>query len=254
MHRIANSLSYKTFLSTIGKLIVFSVLTINLAACKGLVNSDTKSAEQRADSAAAQKPLVMEVIAKSGSLDTALLFKAIRESSIPETAVYNWNNRYVIFGKIADTEFTKSLILAKQPDLDVKVYRDKFYEFSREKHCQPNGLASEWDHTILTANLVQDSVLQQEYLDYHATQFEKWPELSKGFCNANFQQLLIFRNGRQLMLVISIPKGESLDKLNPKTTENNPRVDEWNKLMAKYQEGIEGTKPGETWVFLKPVK
>jgi len=61
----------------------------------------------------------------------------------------------------------------------------------------------------------------------------------------------VFRNGRQLMLVISIPKGESLDKLNPKTTENNPKMVEWNKMMAKYQEGIEGTRKGETWVFLK---
>ena len=53
------------------------------------------------------------------------------------------------------------------------------------------------------------------------------------------------------MLIISIPKGESLDKLNPLTTKNNPRVDEWNKIMEKYQEGIEGTAKGETWVFLK---
>jgi L-rhamnose mutarotase len=101
---------------------------------------------------------------------------------------------------------------------------------------------------------VKDPKLQQEYLNYHATQFQKWPEVSKGFCNANFQQLLVFKNGRQLMLVISIPKGESLDKLNPKTTENNPRVNEWNKLMKKYQEGIPGTKPGEVWVFFKPWK
>jgi hypothetical protein len=56
-----------------------------------------------------------------------------------------------------------------------------------------------------------------------------------------------------LILVISIPKGERLDKLNPKTTQNNPRVDDWNKLMSKYQEGIEGTKKGETWVFLRPL-
>jgi hypothetical protein len=56
------------------------------------------------------------------------------------------------------------------------------------------------------------------------------------------------------MLVISIPKGGSLDKLNPKTTENNPRVDEWNKIMSKYQEGIPGTKPGEVWVFLNEIK
>ena len=41
------------------------------------------------------------------------------------------------------------------------------------------------------------------------------------------------------------------DKLNPRTTANNPRVDDWNKIMKKYQEGIKGTKPGETWVFLK---
>jgi hypothetical protein len=53
------------------------------------------------------------------------------------------------------------------------------------------------------------------------------------------------------MLVISIPKGQSLDQLNPKTTENNPRVNEWNAIMKNYQEGIEGTGLGETWVLLK---
>jgi hypothetical protein len=55
------------------------------------------------------------------------------------------------------------------------------------------------------------------------------------------------------MLVISIPKGKTLEELNPKTTENNPRMDEWNSIMKKYQEGIEGTAPGEVWVFLKPL-
>jgi len=54
-------------------------------------------------------------------------------------------------------------------------------------------------------------------------------------------------------LVISIPKGSNLDELNPKTTENNPRVDDWNELMKKYQEGIKGTSSGETWVMLKPI-
>ena len=101
----------------------------------------------------------------------------------------------------------------------------------------------------MTANLVADTTLQHQYLEYHRTQFEKWPEISKGFCNANFQQLLVFRNGRQLMLVISIPKGKTLDELNPKTTENNPRVTEWNKIMSKYQEGIEDAPKGTTWVM-----
>ena len=42
--------------------------------------------------------------------------------------------------------------------------------------------------------------------------------------------------------------------MNKKTTKNNPRVDEWNNLMKKYQRGIQGTKPGETWVFLEKFK
>jgi len=131
------------------------------------------------------------------------------------------------------------------------VYHDLFYEYSKKKHCADKIVAKEWEHVLLTANLVADKKLQQEYLGYHATQFEKWPDIAKGFCNADFQQLLIFKNERQLMLVISIPKGESLDKLNPKTTENNPKMVEWNMIMGKYQEGIEGTKANETWVFLK---
>lgn len=53
------------------------------------------------------------------------------------------------------------------------------------------------------------------------------------------------------MLIIAIPKGESLEKLNPKTTKNNPRVNDWNKIMAPYQEGIEGTSPGEKWVLFQ---
>jgi len=136
------------------------------------------------------------------------------------------------------------------PEAIVKVYYDMFYQFNRE-NCSDKNKAIEWDHILLTVNLVADDKLQKEYLSYHSTQFEKWPEVSKGFCNANFQQLLIYKNERQLMLVISIPKGKSLDELNPKTTENNPRVNDWNNMMKKYQTGIEGTKPNETWVFLK---
>ena len=136
----------------------------------------------------------------------------------------------------------------------MKAYHDLFYQYSKEKHCTDKSVAKEWDHILLSTNLVADPKMQQEYLDYHATQFEKWPELSRGFCNADFQQLLIFRNGRQLVLVISIPKGESHDKLNPKTTENNPRVNEWNKLMGKYQEGLYGAGEGVKWVFLEKIE
>lgn len=197
---------------------------------------------------------VLELVMKDGQqLDIPKLKGFLANNMMDSTAIYQWNNHYVIFDKVRDLGAMQGKLQKQFSEATVKPYHDMFYEYSKKKHCTDTSTAREWDHIILTANMVADAKLQQEYLDYHATQFEKWKEVSNGFCNANFQQLLIFRNARQLVLVISIPKGESLDKLNPRTTESNPRVNDWNKLMGKYQEGIEGTKKGETWVFLKNV-
>jgi L-rhamnose mutarotase len=196
-----------------------------------------------------EEPAMIEIVA-NGELDIKKLNETLEKSKVPVNSVYRWQNHYVIFGKVQDVHSLAQRLRSAFPAAEVRPYNDLFYEFNRQR-CDPGTTAKEWDHVILTANLVADPKMQQEYLNYHTTQWEKWPEIAKGFCNASFQQLLIYRNGRQLMLVISIPKGESLDKLNPRTTENNPRVDEWNKIMAKYQEGIAGTAKGETWVFLQ---
>jgi hypothetical protein len=200
-----------------------------------------------------EKPVVIELIAKQGQgLDLQKLQSLLRENNMDTSAIYQWQDHYVIFDKVTDVLVLQGRLQNNFPGVQVKVYHDLFYDFNR-KYCDDKNIAKEWEHVILTARLVAGEKLQKEYLDYHATQFEKWPEIARGFCNAGFQQLLLYRNGRQLVLVISIPKGESLDHLNPKTTENNPRMDEWNKRMGKYQEGIEGTKKNEVWIFLKNI-
>jgi hypothetical protein len=169
-----------------------------------------------------------------------------------DASVYQWNNHTVLYGTFSDLSETEKQIAATYPDAVVKTYAQPFYVFDR-RNCEDKMTVERWSHTVMTANLVADSTMQQEYMNYHATQAGKFPEVANGFCHANFQQVLVFRNGQQLMLVISIPEGENLDELNPKTTENNPRVDDWNAIMATYQEGIEGTMPEETWVVLSPV-
>lgn len=195
---------------------------------------------------------VIELVVKEGKqLDLQKLKLLLATNNMDSNAIYQWQNHYVLFDKVQDLGVMQVRLRNNFPDADVKAYHDMFYEYSKRKHCADKTMAKEWKHIILTANLVSDEKLQQEYLDYHATQLEKWPDVSKGFCKADFQQLLIFKNGRQLVLVISIPKGKTLDELNPKTTENNPKMNEWNKIMGKYQEGIEGTTKGEIWVFLE---
>ena len=168
-----------------------------------------------------------------------------------QAVLFRWNHHLVVYGVFPDAAKVQKQIAAAYPEAAVRLYERPFYVFDRSK-CGNPAQAERWTQVVMTANLVADTTLQREYMDYHARQEELFPEVAQGFCRADFQQLLVFRNGRQLMLVISIPEGENLDDLNPKTTENNPRVDEWNTIMSKYQEGIEGTAPGETWVVLNP--
>ena len=199
-----------------------------------------------------EQPVVIELITpKDQTADIRKLREVLAQNGV-DSAVYQWQNHYVVFDKVKDVSLLRNKIRKALPEVQTQIYEDAFYEFNRSR-CSDTTTAPEWDHIVLTAKLVADPGLQKEYLDYHATQFEKWPEVSSGFCNADFQRLLVYKSGRQLMLVISIPRGKTLDELNPRTTQNNPRVDEWNRIMSKYQLGIEGTKPGEVWVFLKKI-
>lgn len=222
----------------------FSLLLSFLVSCG---DSTSKDNSDKTSS------FVIELISNErDSLNLSLLEKTCKEFGLSSSSFYTWKNHLVVFGKIADINGLAEKLTSAFPGQQVKLYNDNFYTFNRAT-CADTTTAKEWSHTILTANLVEDTLMQKEYLEYHATQFKEWPEVSYGFCNASFQQLLMFKNGRQLMLIISIPKGKSLAELDPKTIENNPRVAEWNSIMRPFQEGIDGTDEGTTWVILEPI-
>lgn len=200
---------------------------------------------------------VIEITATDSIVSPDRLLSICSKHAIAPDSVYQWRNHLVVYGLFDNSVVDKlqSELQAAYTDATVHGYEAPFYIFDRGTECETDGDAKEsaWTHILMTANLVEPPAKQQEYLDLHAHQREQWPEVAAGFCHADFRQVLVFRNGRQLMLVISIPKGEDLDELNPRTTENNPRVDDWNALMSQYQEGIPGTQPGETWVVLQPI-
>lgn len=166
--------------------------------------------------------------------------------------VYRWKNRYVIFD-IIDEYYQLIEDLKKEfPEWKVRPYYDAFYLFDRNQ-CDDKPVTGKWKHIIMTVNLISDEQKQDEYFRYHRLQSKQWPEVSAGFCHAGFQRILMFRRGRQLMMMISIPENKSLAEINPKANENNPRMDEWNRIMATYQESPDGVK-GKTWVEMKRVR
>lgn len=205
-----------------------------------------------AQSVNTEHPELIELVTGKNKLDIKRLKHFLLVHNVNPDNIYEWKNHYLIFDKIPDLTSFQSQLKKEFPDADVHPFYDLYYRFDRSR-CADTIAAKEWKHIILTCNLVADKSKQQAYLNYHATQFEKWPEVAQGFCNASFQQLLGFKRGRQIVIVISIPKEKTLDELNPRTIENNPRVVEWNKIMAQYQEGIEGAKNGEIWTFFDKV-
>jgi hypothetical protein len=235
-----------------GKLLAIFLMAAIVASCSGPKPPNSVSVTHSDSMASQTLPMVMEVVAPAGTtVHSNVLGVLIPE--VKETAnLYQWKNHLVVYGRMNDTNRLRKQIMAIEPTYTVTVYQPPFYQFDR-KQCAGGVVAKDWESVLFTANLVSDTALQKEYLNYHARQAMEWPEVAQGFCRADFQQLLLYKNGRQLVLVISIPKGTALDALNPKTTENNPRMDEWNGLMKKYQEGIPGTEPGEAWVRLKAI-
>lgn len=182
--------------------------------------------------------------------DVPATVRALSAKMAPSTVQKAPGGRYIFMVKASEKDrLVADLLEEKLPK--VTVFEHPFYNFNREKATgeAPQKLLT---HAVMTCNMVADPVKQSEYLDYHARQGELFPEVAQGFARAGYEQVLVFRDGRRLMLVISFPQGCSLSELDPLTTKDNPRVDDWNAIMAGYQENID--TPGEApWMMFEPL-
>ncbi|ADY52737.1 hypothetical protein Pedsa_2185 [Pseudopedobacter saltans DSM 12145] len=198
------------------------------------------------------EPVLWEILSRDTTqrFTDSLQNWASAQADLKDAVIKRWKDHYIVFAQSNDSLVVKTSLTASFKSNAIKFYNQPYYHFERS-HCADTSTVKEFEYYILTANLVADTTLQKEYMKYHKTQYQEWPEIAQGFCNASFQHLIMFRNGKQLMLIIAIPKGKTLDELNPLTEKDNPKVKEWNAIMAKYQEGIPGTQKDETWVFFK---
>jgi len=101
----------------------------------------------------------------------------------------------------------------------------------------------------LALDLKDDPKLISEYEDYHKN---IWPEIEKSIKESGIEKMEIYRTGNRLMMII-----ETIDSFSfqskAEADNNNPKVQEWEKLMWKYQQGIPHTKPGEKWVLMEKI-
>ena len=101
----------------------------------------------------------------------------------------------------------------------------------------------------LALDLVDDAALIAEYEEHHRS---VWPEILKSIKDAGIEQMEIYRTGNRLFMIMEVNDHFSFEKKAIADAANN-KVQEWEKLMWKYQQGLPGNKPGEKWVLMERI-
>jgi len=101
----------------------------------------------------------------------------------------------------------------------------------------------------LVLDLKDDPKLIAEYKSYHQN---VWPEVLKSIKDSGIQKMEIYRTGNRLTMVMETSESFSFQK-KAEADANNPKVQEWEKLMWNYQQAIPHAKPGEKWVLMEKI-
>lgn len=101
----------------------------------------------------------------------------------------------------------------------------------------------------LALDLVDDAKLIAEYEAYHQ---EIWPEIIESIQSSGIDKMEIYRAGNRMMMLMEVNDQFSFET-KAKADAENPKVQEWEKLMWKYQQAIPVAKPGEKWVLMERI-
>lgn len=95
----------------------------------------------------------------------------------------------------------------------------------------------------LMLDLKDSSEMIAEYRRYHE---HVWPEVTQSLRDAGILEMEIYLRSNRLFMVLDTVEGFSFEaKLQADA--KNPKVCEWETLMAKFQQPLPGSKPGEKW-------
>jgi L-rhamnose mutarotase len=101
----------------------------------------------------------------------------------------------------------------------------------------------------LALDLVDDDNLIKEYEAYHE---KVWPEILGSIKDSGIVQMEIYRLSNRLFMIMEVDESFSFEN-KAKADTVNPKVQEWEELMWKYQQVIPGGKSGEKWRLMEKI-
>ena len=98
-------------------------------------------------------------------------------------------------------------------------------------------------------DLVDDPKKITEYEKYHEKISD---EIAKSITDSGITQMEIYRIGNRLFMIMETEDDFSFEK-KAEMDGINLKVQEWEKLMWKYQQALPIAKEGEKWLLMKQI-
>ena len=98
-------------------------------------------------------------------------------------------------------------------------------------------------------DLKSDAALIAEYRKYHE---KLWPEVTESIRNSGIEDLELYLLGNRLFMIMDVNESFSFEK-KAKADQQNPKVQEWEELMWKFQQSLPEAKPGEKWLRMERI-
>lgn len=98
-------------------------------------------------------------------------------------------------------------------------------------------------------DLKDNPELIQQYIEYHQ---EVWPEIKASIRDAGIMDMEIFQVFNRLFMIMEV--NETFDPdIKSKMDTENPKVQEWENLMWKFQQSLPNAEKGEKWVRMQKI-
>jgi L-rhamnose mutarotase len=101
----------------------------------------------------------------------------------------------------------------------------------------------------LTLDLKDDPELIAEYKRYHEN---IWPEIADSIRGSGIEEMEIYLLGTRMFMIMEVNESFSFEA-KARSDELNPKVQEWEKLMWRFQQALPQARAGEKWLLMERI-
>lgn len=101
----------------------------------------------------------------------------------------------------------------------------------------------------MALDLKDDQKRIDEYINYHQN---VWPEINESIRSSGIHVAEIYNAANRLFMILEVDETFSFER-KANMDADNPKVQEWEALMWKFQQALPNTPEGTKWVLMDKI-